>query len=254
MLAALRRHPVPIEAFFRHVLVVSFAYPEELLRPLLPPGLAVDSYQGHGFLAIALVQTEKLRPAGLPAWLGRDFFLSGYRIFSRFRRADGRVLRGLRILRSDADRRLMVWAGNLLTHYRYRNCVARAARTPDTFEVEIATPGGEADLFVRARTAPPAVAPPPGSPFPDLRSARRFAGPLPYTFDHEPESDRMVVIEGVRANWDPLPVEVEAVRSSFLARPPFAAAPARLANAFFLEGVPYRWRRGVAVESCGDGA
>ena len=36
-------------------------------------------HEGHGFLAIARVQTERLRPTGWPAFLGRDFFLSGYR-------------------------------------------------------------------------------------------------------------------------------------------------------------------------------
>jgi hypothetical protein len=106
MLAALRRHPIPIRAFFRHSLVLTFAYPEDVLRPLLPPGLVLDAYEGSGFVAIALVQTERLRPVGVPPALGRDFFLSGYRIFSRLRRPDGKVLRGLRIIRSDADSRV----------------------------------------------------------------------------------------------------------------------------------------------------
>jgi hypothetical protein len=87
-----------------------------------------------------------------------------------------------------------------------------------------------------------------------LKVARRFAGPLPFTFDYEPESDRMVLIEGVRQNWDPKPVVVEEVRSSFLERPPFARSPMRLANAFFLKEVPYRWKRGVAVPLRGNGA
>jgi hypothetical protein len=44
--------------------------------PLVGPGLEVDAYDDWGFLAIALVQTESLRPQGFPRWLGRDFFLS----------------------------------------------------------------------------------------------------------------------------------------------------------------------------------
>ena len=46
-----------------------------------------------GFLAIAMVQTEALRPAFLPACFGRDFFLIGYRIFARYRTRAGRTLR-----------------------------------------------------------------------------------------------------------------------------------------------------------------
>lgn len=245
MLAALRRHPLPIQAFFRHSLVLTFAYPEALLAPLLPPGLTLDSHEGSGFLAIALVQTEGLRPVGLPSAVGRDFFLSGYRIFSRYRGRDGRTLRGLRILRSDADSGLMVRAGNLLTHYRYAKCTAQCRRTPQTLEVQIRTPHGEADLDVRAFVEAPATEPPAGSPFADLAIARRFAGPLPFTFDYEPESHSMVLIEGVRREWKPMPVRVEIGRCTFLQRPPFDAELARLANAFLVENVPYRWKRGV---------
>lgn len=252
MLASLKRHPIPVQAFFRTSLVLTFAYPEEVLTPLLPPGLMLDSYEGNGFLAIALVQTERLRPVGLPTMFGGNFFLSGYRVFSRFRLRDGREIRGLRILRSDADNRLMVWGGNLLTHYRYRKCTVECREIDNRLEISVTTPNAEADLFVRARTAAPASAPPPGSPFRDLHIARRYAGPLPFTFDYEPQSNQMVIIEGVRENWKPMPVEIETVRSTFLDRPPFDAAPLRLANAFLIRNIPYRWKRGIVAPLSGD--
>jgi len=247
MFAALRRHPIPIQAFFRYSLVLTYAFPEEILRPLLPPGLTLDSYEGRGFLAIAMVQTEDLRPVGVPAFLGRNFFLSGYRIFSRYVRADGRVLRGLRILRSDANSGLMVWGGNLLTHYRYAQCEVEEQRTPQTLDIRITTPGAEADLSVRVLMDKVVEGPPQGSPFPDLKTARHYAGPLPFTFDYEPETHQMVIIEGVRENWKPKPVCVEVQRGTFLEKPPFNAVPVCLANAFFLENIPYRWRRGVVA-------
>ncbi len=252
MFAALRRHPFAVQAFFRHSLVLTFAYPEELLQPLLPPGLVVDGYEGNGFVAIALVQTERLRPAGFPAWLGRDFFLAGYRIFCRYRRRDGRVLRGLRILRSDTDRRFMVWSGNVFTSYQYHKCLSRCERTAETIECTITTPDGAADLSVRAHIAKAALAPPPGSPFPDLAVARRFAGPLPFTFGYEAATRSMVIVQGVRESWQPMPVHVEAVQSTFLQQEPFARAPLRLANAFFVENIPYRWQRGQ-VERLAEG-
>ena len=254
MLARLRRHPIPIQAFFRSSLVLTYAYPEALLRSLLPPGLTLDTFGRFGFLALAFVQTERLRPVGVPAALGRDFFLSGYRIFSRYERADGKILRGLRILRSDADSRLMVWGGNLLTHYRYRKCIARCARDRNVLELSVTTPHGEADVSIRARIDEPATHPPAGSPFPDLKAARRFAGPLPFTFDHEPDSDRMVIIEGVRDHWLPMPVHIESARCTFLERPPFDASPPCLANAFLVENVPYRWNRGVVARARGPHA
>ncbi len=244
MLSALKRHPIPIAAFFEFSLVLTFAFPEAQLQPLLPPGLTLDTYGGHGFLAIALVQTRALRPAGVPQWLGRDFFLSGYRVFARYRNRAGRTLRGLRILRSDTDSRWMTTFGNLLTHYNYRRCSVNWAREGDRLDVAIATEGREADLAVQADLVSPAR-PAAGSPFPDWATARRFAGPLPFTFDYEAARHAIVIIEGVRENWQPRPVRVEIETAGFFARPPFAGTPLVLANAFFLEGVPYRWKTGV---------
>src|ERR671922_291379 len=106
MLERLKRHPLAVEAHFRHSLVLTYAWPRQVLEPLLPPGLVLDRHHEFGFTAIALVQTERLRPAFLPASLGLDFFLIGYRIFVRV--VDAPSLRGLYILRSDTDRRTMV--------------------------------------------------------------------------------------------------------------------------------------------------
>src|SRR5438045_3942449 len=114
--AWLQRHPFPVRAHFRHSLVLTYAFPAAILEALLPPGLVLDTYREFGFLAIAMVQTQALRPSFCPALLGRDFFLSGYRIFCRYRTRAGRTLRGLRILRSDTDRRVMALFGNVLTH------------------------------------------------------------------------------------------------------------------------------------------
>jgi hypothetical protein len=245
MLHLLKRHPLPVTAFFRRSLVLTYAFPGDLLQPLLPPGLLLDSYRGFGFLAIAMVQTERLRPSFLPAALGRDFFLSGYRIFTRL--AAGASLRGLRILRSDTDSRWMAAAGNLLTHYHYRLCRASVAERAGEVEIHIRTPRREADLDVVARIGAYPAALPAGSPFTNQNDARRFAGPLPYTFDYEPQTHSIVRIRGVRSHWNPQPVEVEIAQASFLRREPFRQAQPLLASAFYLSNVPYRWERGVRI-------
>ena len=77
MLHLLKRNLVPIKANFGHSLVLTYAFPEALLQPLLPPRLVLDTHAGWGFLAIALVQTHRLRPGFLSPLLGLDFFLSG---------------------------------------------------------------------------------------------------------------------------------------------------------------------------------
>ena len=109
----------------------------------------------------------------------------------------------------------------------------------------IETPNAEADLKVTARIDRPSDGLPPGSPFPDLKAARRFAGPLPYTFDYEPETHSIVRIEGRRVDWDPMPVSVDVDSVTFFDREPFQGVKPLLANAFTVRDISYRWGRGV---------
>jgi hypothetical protein len=245
MLYRLQRHALPIKAHFRSSLVLAYAVPASVLQPFLPAGLTLDTYGNFGFLAIALVETRDLRPSFVPARLGMSFFLSGYRIFTRYQTIAGRTLRGLRILRSDTNRFSMQMFGNLLTHYHYERSKFRVRSTDQRYEVEVTTPDGRADLHVEADLSTETVALPPGSPFADLKEARKFAGPLPFTFDFEKQTHSIIRVEGVRQRWDPRPVSVIVHQNTFLDQYPFRDSGAILANAFYLEDVPYSWRPGI---------
>ncbi len=241
----LKRHPIPISAFFHHSLVLTFAFPPEILEPLLAPGLVLDTWHGHAFLAVALVQTEDLRPSFLPRAMGRNFFLSGYRIFTRL--AGSQSKRGLKILRSDTDMPLMVRVGNWLTHYNYHLCQSTLEERGGELHWLIETQRNEADIEVVARLGRNPAQLPEGSPFSTPAEARRFAGPLPYTFDYEEATGSIIAIRAVRQEWDPQPVEVEVRRNMFLEREPFCRAAPILANAFHVHDVSYQWQRGRPV-------
>jgi hypothetical protein len=240
----LQRHPVTVTAHFAHSLVLTYAFADEVLTPMLPPGLALDTHGPWGFVAIALVQTKRLRPAVLPRALGQSFFLAGYRIFTTFKPAGGTTLRGLYILRSDTDRRLMALAGNLLTHYRYRVSKVETTATRESLTCRIRSAGHRADLDVTADLTGEAALPE-GSVFATPREARRFAGPLPYTFDHEKQTDCIIAIKGVRKNWNPRLVPVTVNRLTFFDHGAFAGTEPRLASAFYVEDIAYQWNPGV---------
>lgn len=243
---------MPIRATLRDCVTLTYAVPADVLRPLLPPGLDLDTVGDEGFVAVALVQTERLRPDGMPAALGGTFFLAGYRIFARFRTPDGRALRGLRILRSDTDRTLMALGGNLLTHYNYHRCRASVVTAGDAirFTIHTSDAAGDLDVIVerepRERAADRRGGPlPADSPFASVREARRFAGPLPFTFDYEAETHAIVAIEARRTNWRPAPVAVHVNRLTFFDQPAFAGCVPRLAAAFYVRDIDYHWLRGV---------
>ena len=243
-LTPLRRHPIAVRATLRECVTLTYAVPADVLRPMLPPGLKLDTIGDDGFVAVALVQTERLRPDGLPPALGGNFFLAGYRIFATFEDVHGaRTLRGLRILRSDTDRTLMALGGNLLTHYNYHRCRASVTVDDDDagFLVESYDGFGDVDVVVRFDDERLPTA----SPFASIREARRFAGPLPFTFDYEDATHSIIAIEGLRTNWRPAAVAVDVKRLTFFDQPVFAGCVPRLAAAFRVRDVEYHWLRGV---------
>src|SRR6185295_13091054 len=106
MLSFLKNHPFAVEAFFDSSLVLTFAVPKEGLEYLIPECLELDTFNNQfGFIAIAMVQTKKLRPRGFPKFLGNDFFLIGYRIFVRYSNSTGKKLRGLYIIKSETNKK-----------------------------------------------------------------------------------------------------------------------------------------------------
>jgi len=246
----LKRHPFPVLAHFERVVAVSFAFPEHTLAPLVPEGLRIDTYDGYGFVTVALVKTRRLRPAGFPEMFGRDFFLAGYRIFTRLRDESGRNLRGLRILRSETDKSGMVSLGNLMTGYNYRKVSLEIHDTGSVTRIITKLPDGHKTLDLAFDAGTPDAELPPGSPFADWRTARRFAGPMPFTFS--PENDgRFVVIEGRRADWTPRPITVYDWHVGLFDEAPLAGTTPILANAFCVENVPYRWERGRVLRPGG---
>lgn len=238
MIERLRRHPVPLRARFRHSLVLAYALPAARLEPLVPPNLIVERHGDHALAAVALVQSEALRPAFLPRALGRDSFYAGYRIFVRV--AGRASLRGLYILRTDTDDRLIAGLGRLTTHYNTHAARATVREDGTRLEIEVRPEDGRADLLVTARLDE-SEALPAGSPFADLHEARQFAGPLPYTF--HAEGDRLVSVRGSRGAWEPRPVGIERAKVEFFDR----IGDAVLANAFYVADVDYRWERGKLI-------
>jgi hypothetical protein len=241
MFFLLKNHPFAVEAYFESSYVLTFAVPKEQLETRIPECLALDTHNDKwAFVAVAMVQTQGLRPKGFPHILGRDFFLVGYRIFVRYVNNKGKRLRGLYILKSETDKKAMEFLGNLFTHYNYatinveqtirKNSVTIKSQS-SRLEVEIETDSDDEVML------------PMSSPFADWKEARRFAGPLPFTFTYYPKSQKVLIIEGVRQNWIPRPVNIQTFNIPFLET--LGLSEYRLANAFVIKDIPYHWKKGV---------
>jgi len=239
MLSFLKNHPFAVEAFFESSLVITFAVPKEQLQRLIPECLELDSFQDKwAFLAVALVQTKELRPKGFPKFTGKDFFLIGYRVFVRYVNNAGKKLRGLYILKSETDKKKMEWMGNLFTHYNYSTTDIQQTALNNLKEIR----SDKSNFIIEIDDTEEEISLPAHSPFADWKEARRFAGPLPFTFTYDPKKKEVLTIEGVRQNWDPKPVRVVNYRFSFLNT--LNLGDAVLANAFVIKNIPYYWKKG----------
>ena len=98
------------------------------------------------------------------------------------------------------------------------------------------------DIDIKVNINVPDVNLPAGSPFKDWKEARRFAGPLPFTFTYNNKTKEVLIIEGVRENWTPQPVEVVKSAVGFIKTMNFNEAA--LANAFMVQDIPYSWKKG----------
>ncbi|MCF6407249.1 DUF2071 domain-containing protein [Chitinophaga filiformis] len=239
MFSGLRNHPFAVKAVFESSIVLTFAVAKEKLLQLIPACLELDTFDNkYGFIAVAMVQTKKLRPEGFPGFMGNNFFLIGYRVFVRYTDNAGKNLRGLYILKSETNKKKMEILGNIFTHYNYT--------TTDITQVE----SGRIRIFESAKSkfkvsvnvGDGDVILPATSPFADWKQARRFAGPLPFTFQFNTQTKEVLIIEGVRQNWTPKPLKV--IDCSFSFFDSLNIESPVLANAFIINNVPYYWKKG----------
>jgi hypothetical protein len=239
MLSFLKNHPFAVETFFDSSLVLTFAVPKEQLEAYIPECLQLDTFNDKfAFVAVAMVQTKDLRPKGFPKFMGNDFFLIGYRVFVRYTTNAGKKLRGLYILKSETDKKKMEVMGNMFTHYNYTTTDITQKEEVNSKEISSV----KSKFKVTIDKAEEDIPLPEGSPFADWKEARRFAGPLPFTFTYNAGTKEVLIIEGVRQNWTPKPVKVIDYDFDFLHS--LRLKDSVLANAFVIKNIPYYWKKG----------
>jgi hypothetical protein len=239
MFEFLKNHPFAVEAFFENSFVLTFAFPKEKLLTLIPECLELDTLDDKwAFVAVAMVQTKNLRPKGFPEFMGNDFFLIGYRVFVRYTTSAGKRLRGLYILKSETNKKKMEMMGNIFTHYNYTTTDIVVIKSTKTEEIC----SKKSDFFVIKDISEKGAELPLNSPFANWKEARRFAGPLPFTFTFNSQTNEVLIIEGVRQNWDPQPVNIIEQRFSFFDN--LNLENPLLANAFEIRNIPYYWKKG----------
>lgn len=132
----------------------------------------------------------------------------------------------------------MQFFGNIFTHYQYSTTDIQKIRSGA--EETLSSEHSNFKLTIDRGSHTTEL--PEGSPFATWKEARRYAGPLPFTFTYSKEDHNVLIIEGVRKNWEPVPIAIKYHDFEFLNN--LGLNNAVLANAFEITNIPYYWKKG----------
>jgi len=231
-------HPIPMKTTFRNCFLVNFAMAPETLARVLPPPLEPDVYGGEAFLSVVIADMERMRPAFLPALLGVTYQQVVYRAVVRC--GDER---GVHFLRSDADNRLMVELGNLLSFFRFHQAriVRTSGRRDHHFDL-VAGPHDHADIHASFDLSSASQTVPADSAFASVDEAQRFLVELYTAFRPEPDGETVKTVQIKRSDWRVRMVDTPRARFDYMNGSAFFPPDStRLDSTIYVEDIDYYW-------------
>ena len=164
------KNALPMQSFIRRCWLLTHRLPEVEAAALLPKELRPVTHGGFAFLNTVVARMEAMRPQGLPAAFGLDYWHVGYRVYAKAL-TDRGEREGLYFLRSDCDRRLLVLGGNLLSAFRFHLARIEVTEIGSGTAIQVEAPGGHAALELGRD---PVTGLAEGSPFSSLEEAEAF--------------------------------------------------------------------------------
>ena len=203
------KNAIPMRAFIRRCWLATHRVPTDQIRAFLPPELEPVTHCGFAFLNTVVARMEAMRPQGLPAFLGMDYWHVGYRIYAKAGDQEG-----LYFLRSDCDRRLLALAGDLLTDFRFHTAHIEVKEHGAATSIQVRSAGADARLELSGLMQ---TALRPGSVFDSMAEAEAFLKYKPCGL--APAGTGRVNAIPIRRDetaWRARPVEVVEQRWDFL--------------------------------------
>jgi hypothetical protein len=228
-----------ISGIIRRRILLNYRMVPELIEPLLPPKLKLKLHGGFAMAGICLIRLEKVRPKGLPAFLGTASENAAHRVAVTWKDEWGKTEEGVYVLSRHTNSRLNRIAGGRLFPGEYQKADFRVKDDGDQVDFEMRTPKEETVVQVRGKKT---AALPPRCGFRDLAEASAFfeAGSLGYSTAKK--DDRL---EGMRlkiAAWKIAPLEVEHLYSSFFGdHKKFPSDSIFFDCALIMRDIPHEW-------------
>jgi len=235
------KNALPMQSFIRRCWLVTHRIPEADARAALPPELTPVTHRGFAFLNTVVARMEAMRPQGLPAFLGLDYWHVGYRLYAKAVTIDGER-EGLHFLRSDCDRRMLAMAGNLFSDFRFHTARIEVTSAALTTSIRVEASGAQVELDLSEELQTLLAS---GSPFQTMAEAEAFLKYKPCGLAPAgPGRVNAIPISRDETAWRAKPVQVLHQRWEFLDM--FPNAQPELT--FEVAPIEYRFGRGRILE------
>jgi hypothetical protein len=221
-----------------------FAYqtPVEEARALLPAELEPVTFGGRAFWSVVVCRASRMRPKGIPAFLGISYWHVAYRLYARFIPAGGKALEGLYFLRSDCDSPLIATVGNWLTEFRFHTAEVRHLEQEEKVLLEVSRTDAPGCAVLKRNVSPRL---PRDSAFASLEEAAVRLKYSPAGFSvTQPGYVDVLSISRDETAWQSRVVLVESADWQYMQN-----RPARLEICTEVAPIEYQWNRGVRMRA-----
>ena len=227
-----------IEGVIGRRLLLNFRIDPDLVAPLLPEPLEVLTHRRFAIVGICLIGMERLRPKGLPSWLGLTSENMAHRIAIRYPTSTG-TSNGVFIWRRDTDHCLVSLLGGRLFPGVHQSAAFTIDDRENNISICVRTHDGAADVRFEAsyRTEWHSQ-----SVFSGLDDAAEFFRRGDCGFSCSLREGKLDGLQLKTLRWEMSPLHVNELHSAFFqSGERFPVKAAQFDCALLMRGIPHEW-------------
>lgn len=221
---------------------INYSVDADALAALLPPPLVPELWHGRGWVQLLVSSLRGMRPQGLMAAFGVDFYQASYRAAVCWRDREGRMRRGGYFVRSETNDAIMRAVGNRLREFSFHEfglATMALVRDADALVVAIDAESSHGAVVGTFDTRPD-HGPPPGSCWRDLAELHE---PLVECYDAFGIADgHMYTLTIDRGPWNARFAATRELYVEYFDTGPLGGGASRLDSVLHVPRCPYRWR------------
>lgn len=235
-----------LKGIIRRRILLNYRVEPEVVQATLPARFRPKLVRGKAIVGVCLIRLEKIRPKGMPGFIGISSENSAHRIAVEWQADDGKACEGVFVPRRDTGSRLNALAGGRLFPGVHHHSVFSVKDDAGQISIRIVAKDIEeplVELEVRETNLFPET-----SVFKSLSESSEFfeAGCIGYS--SRPESATLDGLLLKVSDWSVTSLEVNRVQSAFFDDPSiFPPGSIELDHALLMRDIQHEWHSEPAM-------